>query len=93
MALDTRDKRGSSIGLGLILVLPLANGAIDQGDRQQTAHSYRGILAVIPPSPPVADGVTVSGQFGDGVNTSGGFGDGAAVTSSFGTGVKVDGNL
>lgn len=48
MALDSRNKRGSSIGIGLILLLPLADGAIDQGDRQQTAHTYRGILAGAP---------------------------------------------
>lgn len=48
MAIDSRDKRGSIIGLGLVLVLPLANSDIDQGDRQQTSHIYRGILAGTP---------------------------------------------
>lgn len=43
---DTRDKRGSAIGVGVLTILPLADGAIDQGDRQQTINTYRGILAV-----------------------------------------------
>jgi hypothetical protein len=46
MAVDTRDKRASVLGLGLaaLLVLPQP-GTLDQGDRQQTAYSYRGIEA------------------------------------------------
>ena len=48
MAIDTRDKRGSVIGLGLVSVLPLANSDIDQADRQQTVHMYSGILADAP---------------------------------------------
>ena len=46
MAVDTRDRRASVLGLGLaaLLVLP-APGALDQGDRQQLAYSYRGISA------------------------------------------------
>lgn len=45
MAVDTRDKRFSMLGLGMPprLVLPNPNGSIDQGDRQQFAYSYRGI--------------------------------------------------
>ena len=48
MAIDTRDKRGSAIGLGLVSVLPLADGSIDQADRQQVAHMYVGVLADAP---------------------------------------------
>jgi len=48
MAIDTRDKRGSIIGIGLVVLLPLANGTIDQGDRQQTAHTYVGIVSDLP---------------------------------------------
>jgi hypothetical protein len=49
MAVDTRDKRASVLGWGLasLLVLP-APGALDQGDRQQTAYSYRGISVASP---------------------------------------------
>ena len=51
MAIDTRDRRGSVIGMGLVSVFPLADGSVDQADRQQTVHLYRGILAqiIIPP--------------------------------------------
>lgn len=48
MAVDTRDKRGSCIGLASPWrsVLPNPDAAAeDQGDRQQLAYSYRGILA------------------------------------------------
>ena len=48
MAIDTRDRRASVLGLalGLALVLPNPDGlALDQGDRQQTAFCYRGISA------------------------------------------------
>ncbi len=46
MAVDTRDKRASVLGLGLasLVVLP-SPGTLDQGDRQQTACCYRGVLA------------------------------------------------
>lgn len=51
--MDTRTKRTSAmaarlpwlIGLGL----PLADGALDQGDRQATVQMYSGILASAPP--------------------------------------------
>lgn len=44
--MNTRDKRASVLGFGLaaLLVLP-EPGTLDQGDRQQTAYSYRGVLA------------------------------------------------
>jgi hypothetical protein len=47
MALDTRSKRASSVGILLPFVLApvLPDGTIDQGDRQHTALSYSGILA------------------------------------------------
>ncbi len=48
MAIDTRDKRGSVIGLGMVSVLPLADGSIGQADRQQVAHMYIGVLADAP---------------------------------------------
>lgn len=47
MAIDTRDKRSGAL---LVYVpwrglLPLADGAIGQADRQQVALAYPGILA------------------------------------------------
>jgi len=48
MAIDTRDKRASCIGLDgpYRFVLPNPDApAEDQGDRQQMAFKYRGILA------------------------------------------------
>lgn len=47
MALDTRDKRASAVGWGLaaLLVLPAPDSTVDQGDRQHTAATYRGISA------------------------------------------------
>lgn len=51
MALDTADKRASSIGVGLgfLRVWPTPDGAaLSQADRQHTGLSYRGILASAP---------------------------------------------
>jgi hypothetical protein len=48
MAVDTRNKRASVIGIALaaISVFPNPDGAIDTGaERQQTAYCYSGILA------------------------------------------------
>lgn len=47
MALDSRSKRASSVGIGLLWLLapPLPDGTIGQGDRQHIAISYSGILA------------------------------------------------
>lgn len=48
--LDTRDKRSSAIGLDgpYRLVLPNADGSINQPDRQHVAYTYRGISAFVP---------------------------------------------
>ena len=46
MAVDTRDKRASAIGMHWSLSLPLANDDISQGDRLQLAGVYAGIVAV-----------------------------------------------
>ena len=52
MALDSRDKRASALGVAVAtfaLVLPNPDGAtLDQGDRQQVSFCYRGILAAAP---------------------------------------------
>ncbi len=46
MAVDTRSKRASILGLCLIaLTLPLSDGSVDQPDRQHVAFSYAGIAA------------------------------------------------
>ena len=47
MAIDTRDKRGSCIGIDSSL-LPNPDGSLNQGDRQQADYSYRGITAAAP---------------------------------------------
>ncbi len=52
MSIDTRDKRGSIISMGLMLVLPLADADISQSDRQQIVSLYSGILAGVPVIPP-----------------------------------------
>lgn len=55
MAIDSRDKRASCIGIdgAYRFVLPNPDaGAENQGDRQQMAFKYRGINA----SPPVVGG-------------------------------------
>lgn len=51
MAIDTRDKRGSCLGLvgSYRLIFPGADTVVDVGDRQQLGFSYRGILAQAPP--------------------------------------------
>lgn len=47
MAVDTARKRASLIGYGLPfrLMLPIADGSLDQGDRQHLVGLYAGILA------------------------------------------------
>lgn len=50
MAVDTRKKRGSAIGVGPSTpVLPDPDGAIDASDRKQLAHSYSRARANPPP--------------------------------------------
>lgn len=47
MAIDSRNKRASALGFGLVclLQLPLADGTIDVADRQQMSSAYSGIAA------------------------------------------------
>lgn len=47
MAIDTRSKRASVLGVGLAvtLALPLADGSVDQPDRQHVAFTYAGLEA------------------------------------------------
>ncbi len=48
MAVDTRNKRASILGLALAsaIVFPNPDGTIDNPDRQQTAYSYSGISSI-----------------------------------------------
>lgn len=59
MALDTRNKRASAIGIAIAarLVLPAADGAISSADRAHLAYGYAGIQAGSPV--PAPDGVVV----------------------------------
>lgn len=53
MALDTRDKRDSAIGLGLPwrMRFPVPDGDLSPiGDRQHLALLYRGIETAVPPA-------------------------------------------
>lgn len=46
MAIDTRDKRASAIGIGLpFRVLPLPDASVSAEDRLHLAHLYRGIAS------------------------------------------------
>jgi hypothetical protein len=56
MAVDTREKRASIIGIGLAaaLVLPAPDASVVLGDRQQVAFTYMGIAAGEPPPSVVA---------------------------------------
>ena len=45
MAIDTHDKRRSAGAHLFLQVLPVADGSVNQGDRQQAAFLYRGIAA------------------------------------------------
>jgi len=42
MAIDTRERRASVIGLGMPVVLPVPDGEINKGDRYQLLGLYRG---------------------------------------------------
>jgi hypothetical protein len=52
MAVDTRSKRASVLGVGTApaLTLPLSDGAVGQPDRQGVAFSYAGLAATEPPA-------------------------------------------
>lgn len=57
MAIDTRSKRASVLGLALapLLTLPLADGTIGQADRQHIAYVYAGISTEV--SAPSSEGL------------------------------------
>lgn len=52
MAVDTRNKRASCLGIGgpVALVETDPDGTVAQADRQQAAYSYAGIAASAPPA-------------------------------------------
>jgi hypothetical protein len=60
MALDTADKRASALHVGLPFrsTFPVADGALDQADRQHAAGWYRGILAAVATAPTVFGDLT-----------------------------------
>lgn len=47
MALDTRDKRASAVNVSCPWrgLFPVGDGTVSQGDRQQTAFMFAGLLA------------------------------------------------
>jgi len=47
MAIDTRSKRASVLGIAaaITLTLPLSDGTVGQPDRQHVAYSYAGLTA------------------------------------------------
>jgi len=56
MAVDSRDKRGSVIGIGISVILPLADGSLSEADRVQTTGTYMGIIPGSIPKYIVGDG-------------------------------------
>lgn len=50
MAVDTRNKRASVLGIGLAfrLVLPAPDASVDTADRAHVAYSYAGLAADSP---------------------------------------------
>lgn len=62
MAIDTRDKRSSSISVSLPWrgLLPVPDGALNQADRQHVGLHYSGVLAD-PPGGAVTGGPLVGG--------------------------------
>jgi hypothetical protein len=60
MAVDTRNKRASVIGLAAatLLTLPLADASVGTADRPHVAYSYAGIAVESPIIPPDMTRVT-----------------------------------
>ena len=90
--MNTRSKRASSVGIGLIwLLAPIApDGTLDQGDRQHAAISYSGILAA--PAVPVQGPGIIEGGAGSGVRTIEGAGAGVQIVTGVGASVRtIDG--
>lgn len=82
MAVDTRDKRASILGLGLALRLVLPNpGAIDQPDRQQLAYSYRGITTGTPVAQ-INQIIEATGEYVPAIEVSGEYVPAIAVSGS-----------
>ena len=50
MAIDSREKRASATSVGIPWrgLLPLADAAIGQADRQEVSYLYTGTLSVVP---------------------------------------------
>lgn len=78
MAIDTREKRQSASRAvnPFARILPVADGTIDQGDRQHAAGFYSGILAIAAAVLPFAgdaplEGITMTGLLERIVTTGG----------------------
>lgn len=61
MAIDTRNRRASILGIGLAaaLVLPLADGGITAPDREQITFTYCGIAAGSPTVAPSSAAIEI----------------------------------
>jgi hypothetical protein len=66
VAIDTRNKRASCLGMGLIAltIWPVPAGAIDQPGRQQVSGYYAGIASgiLIDPAWITLTGITLTGS-------------------------------
>ena len=65
MAIDTRDRRASAIGLQPVFTQPLPDGSVDDADRWHITWVYRGLAAVAPPTPVSGAITAVADTFGD----------------------------
>lgn len=61
MAVDTRDKRSSVVGITLPVpqVVPNPDASIDAADRQHVAWAYSGIAAAAPAPPASGAGIII----------------------------------
>lgn len=61
MAVDTRNKRASVLGVGLLaaLVLPAPDSSLSSGDRAQLTGSYAGLDAISPIQPEGVDATAI----------------------------------
>lgn len=91
MGLDSRNKRASALGFALaaLVVLPAPDATINQGDRQQVAFSYAGILAgaAIVAEPDI---VTVNAYFSRSVTLEVGVSTSVTLEAGLSTSVTVE---
>lgn len=94
MALDSRAKRASSVGIGLLWLLapPLPDGAISQGDRQHIAISYSGILAD-EADPDVLSAIALTGSFAQSISLTGSYASSVSLTGSYAPSISLTGSV